>query len=184
MAEDWLEISSDEYDSSCGQNEGFDLVDALDGTNYWAHSVSETHWFIIDLGQTYTITKFRGRSQLGIDPIDVDIYVSDIKGTWGTAVAEGISTWQDTSDWAEVDSTDKDGRYIYVEVIDSEYNHWCFWGNGASPFTIFDAYGDISSPPIDISPPDLIILSSKLGQCMNIQTSKQSNDIYINTGTY
>jgi len=50
----------------------------------------------------------------------VNIFVSDSKASWGAAVGSGISTWQDTKNWVEVDSTDKVGRYIKVMVIGTE----------------------------------------------------------------
>ncbi|GAG66265.1 unnamed protein product [marine sediment metagenome] len=151
-ADYWLGISSAELDSHCGSNAELELADALDGTSKWVHSDhdGEAHWFILDLGQTYTIKKVRGRSNLGGDPDDVDIYVSDDKENWGDAVATNIATWQDTTEWVEVDSTDKDGRYIKVDIIGHEYKipAQINWGKEEPYMTIFDAYGDVALPPI------------------------------------
>jgi len=147
MADDWLGITSANIDSLCGEEGGATLADALDGLDYWDHHASEVHWFILDLGQTYTIKKVRGRSIRTEDPIDVDIYVSDSKTVWGAAVASGINTFQDTNDWVEVDTTDKDGQYIKVvinateEGSPGELNFGKFGGEGQN---IFDAYGDVA----------------------------------------
>lgn len=149
MADDWLGINSSHLLPGgagvgfCGESIGHTLAEALDGDDYWDHMVDEVHWFILDLGQTYTIKKVRGRSEYaGKDPTDVDIFVSDDTENWGAAVASGINTWQDTSVWQEVDTTDKDGRYIKVVINATEYYYdYIGWGKEVSPFPIFDAYG-------------------------------------------
>ena len=128
------------------------IEEALDGTDYWVHEVDEAHWFILDLGATYTILYVKGRSKSTDDPIDVDIYVSDDKENWGSAVATGISTWQDTSAWVEIDSTDKDGRYIKVIINDTEdASNYIAWGL-FSVDTIFDVYADVASTPVTVEP--------------------------------
>lgn len=140
---DWLGISGTNYDSCCGDAAGHTVAKALSGTDYWYHNVSETpHWFIVDLVNRYTITQVEGRSITGSDPIDVNIYVSDSKTVWGDAVATGISTWRDTSTFQTVNTTEKAGRYIKVEIDVVEGAATIGWGKGTSPyFTIFDAYG-------------------------------------------
>ncbi len=157
-SDDWLGISSSEHDSCCGNcvGEGPTLENALDGTFYWQHDETETHWFIIDLGQRYIIKKVRGQSDTYKDPTDVNIYVSDSKTSWGTAVATGISTWQDTPIWQEIDTTDKNGRYIKVEIEtteDSKFNYIEFGRYSPEFVTIFDAYGDIVNQTPEISNP-------------------------------
>lgn len=148
MADAWLGISSSELDSDCGSTSGYTVGGALDGTSFWYHSGSLPHWFIIDLGATYLIKKMQGRSITTGDPYRVDVYVSDDKESWGDAVATDISTWQDTSTFVEIDTVDKEGRYIYVAVTDTEaVANWIQWGNISSPFTIFDAYGDVVAAP-------------------------------------
>jgi len=147
MADAWLGISSANYDSDCGSTAAHTLSEALDGTDYWGHYTTEAHWFIIDLGAVYTLKSFRSRSLLTADPTDVDIFISTDKATWGAAVASGITTWQDSDAWVEIDSTDKDGRYIKVVVNDTEsVNDWIAWG-ASTPFTILDAYGDVAGAP-------------------------------------
>lgn len=139
----WLEVNSSHIDSLCGQNFPNYLSGALDGINAWVHRQNETHWFIVDLGAIYGMRRMRGRSNdqgaFEDDPIDVNIYISTDGVTWGAAVASGIATWQDTTAWVEIDSTDKDGRYIKVEIIDTEdVNRWLVFGDEVTPFTIFD----------------------------------------------
>lgn len=140
-AQNWFGINSSHYDSHCGDS-GVNTVEAgLDGTGFWSHLSDETHWVILDLGQTYSVQKVRGRSDYAnFDPTDVNIYVSNDKGDFGAAVASGINTWQDTRDWVEVDTTDKEGRYVKVEIIDTEdAGDSLGWGDVVpSPITIFD----------------------------------------------
>ena len=147
---DWLGINSSHLDSHCGNSGVRKLDEALDGTDSWDHDVDETHWFILDLGVSYNITKVRGRSNTaafgGSDPIDVNIYVSTDGTTWGDAVASGITTWQDRTDWdgdAVIDCTPKEGRYVKIEIIDTEDTDTPDGIKfGASPaFTILDVYG-------------------------------------------
>ena len=208
-SDDWLGISSSEYDSHCGDNNGHTLEEALDGTDYWYHNTfsSHKHNFIIDLGQTYTVKKFRGRSFRGSDPIDVDIYVSDNKSDWGSAVVSGISSWQDTGSWQIVDLAKyKQGRYIKVEVQDTEhFLDYIEWGSGFGPpyMTIFDVYAGIEplannpvptngSSGISISPYLNITVSDVEGDNMNITWYSNSSgswqvfgtNISVSNGTY
>lgn len=151
MADAWLDISSAEYDSHCGDTPTESLSEALDGTDAWKHSVDEEHWFILDLGQTYTIKKVRGRSESADDPTLVDVYVSDSKVDWGAAVAADIATWQDINTWVEIDSTDKDGRYVKVVIKDTEDpTNDIRWGPISGGFKIFDVYGDVAAGGISI----------------------------------
>jgi hypothetical protein len=145
---DWLGINSSHIDSKCGEAAGATLADALDGIDFWAHYVTESpHWFIIDLGASYNVQEVKGRSNYLADPIDVNIYVSDDKGDFGTAVATGISTWQNTDNWVEIDTTDKTGRYVKVEIVavDDVDGHIIFGGWNPS-FKIFDVYAAPAGP--------------------------------------
>ena len=140
----WLGINSSHIDSLCGEEVGLTLAVALDGTYPWAHNANENHWFIIDLGQIYNITKVRGRSSLTDDPIDIDIFVSMFKAGWGAAVVYNVTTWQDTEDWVVINVTAKEGRYLLVRINDTEdaVRNLGF-GNAITPFTIFDVYGEV-----------------------------------------
>lgn len=139
---DWIGINSSHLDSFCGQSDGRDLDEALDATGPWYHLVDEIHWFILDLGATYTITKVRGWSDSTQDPIDIDIFVSNSKTSWGDAVATEITTWQDTDEWVEINTTEKNGQYIKIVINDTEWND-ITWGKFNPPQSIFDAYGEI-----------------------------------------
>jgi hypothetical protein len=142
-SDDWLGIGSSVLAGSCeGQSQ--DLKDALDGLNIWSDTVNHEHWFILDLGQQYNIEKFRGRSIMSYDPTDVDIYISSDNSSWGAAIASNIDAWQDTNSWQEVDSVDKEGRYIKVVIQDTEatIGNRVDWGKlGYPAMTIFDVYG-------------------------------------------
>ena len=146
-SDDWLGISGAHVDSfSYANSANVEPGDMLDDTSPWVAWVAPDHWFIIDLGQTYAIKKFRGRSYSELDPTDVDLYVSDSKTVWGDAVATGISAWDDVDTWQEVDSTDKNGRYIKAVVHSTNHaeNH-LMWGDQYSLYagSSFDAYGDV-----------------------------------------
>jgi len=201
-SDDWLGISSSEHDSCCGNcvGEGPTLENALDGTFYWQHDETETHWFILDLGQTYTIKKVRGRSLTLEDPTSVNIYVSDSKTSWGTAVATGINTWQDIPIWQEVDTTDKNGRYVKVEIETTEETRNSYIQFGGEPpgyFTIFDVYGDIvnqtpvvsdpypanGSTGVSTSPMLNITVSDPNGDSMNITWFSNSSGSWQVFGT-
>lgn len=138
----WLEIGSSVLDSYCGSSYGQTLEPALDGTNYWYHVVDETHWFILDLVDTYVIKKVRGRSKGVGDPTDVNIYIDDSKPPT-TLCKEGISTWTNTEEWIEITlDTEGTGRYIKVEIEDTESgNRYIHWGMASNFVTIFDVYG-------------------------------------------
>jgi len=158
---DWIGINSSHYDSHCGEDGGTgDLADALDGTGYWSHSVNETHWFILDLGFSYNITKVRGRSFTPRDPIDIDIYVSADGIDWGSAVKTGISAWQDNDpfDWHEIDTTDKEGRYVRVVINSTEdAENWIGFGDIYWTGGIIDVYGSLD---VTITPSALALAAA------------------------
>lgn len=146
MADAWLGIGSAEEDSNCGEAlSPYTLGEALDGTGEWIHDSTHTHWFVIDLGETYTIKKVRGRSNDTRDPVDVNIYIDDDNPPT-TLIEEGITTWRGTSDWVEIDIADSDGRYIKVEIEDTEVvDNELWFGKYPVFMTIFDAYGDVAA---------------------------------------
>ena len=137
----WFGVSGTNLSSYCGQEDGTSLSNALSGSARWYHSTNHTHYFILDMGVSHTWTKFRSRSNQTDDPTKVSIYVSETNGDWGAAVAVDISTWQDSAAWVEYDSTDKIGRWIKVEITETEAfpaGGTLNYGNGP----IFDAYYD------------------------------------------
>lgn len=145
---DWIGINSSHLDSRCGESPSYTLADALDGLNVWKHTSQHIHWFILDLGSTYTISKVRGRSADYPDPVRVNVYVSDNKESWGNPVVVGTEAFANTSIWKEVNTTQKDGRYVKVEIVGTEYNLYLEFGH-VPGFTIFDIYGELhESPPI------------------------------------
>jgi len=143
---DWLEIDGDNLDSHCGDTTVYTLEDALNQVNnkYWMHYVTEDHWFILDLGQTYTISKIHGRSNYNYDPIVVDVYISDSKESWGDAVAEDLD-YSDTDDWIETEITPKDGRYVKVIITDTESASRFIQYGKPGGLTLFDVYGEVES---------------------------------------
>lgn len=149
MAADWIGIDSSHLDSFCGESAGAKLGDALDGSDYWEHTSNHTHYFILDLGVIVNVQQVRGRSLRLNDPIDVNIYVSDDTENWGAAVATNITTWQDTDTWVEIDVTDKDGRYVIVEIIDTEHALKSLNFGKVGGMTIFDVYGEVAATIVE-----------------------------------
>ncbi len=118
----WIGINSSHLDSYCGHGDNQLLTWALDGSSNWYHwhLDGDEHWLILDLGAVFNIQEIRGRSDNSLDPTDVDIYVSETNGDWGAAVASGISTWQDTTSWEAIELTPKRGRYILIDIRNTE----------------------------------------------------------------
>jgi hypothetical protein len=144
-SDEWLGVDSRNYHSCCGYEGPFGPSAALDGTDIWLHLSTENHWLVIDLSNPYNIKKLRGRSDTGNDPTSVDIYISNDPDNWGSAVYSGITSWQDTSTWAEMDITDTVGRYINISITSTEGGagtDYLEFGGIPVPMTIFDVYGD------------------------------------------
>ncbi len=185
MAFDWLNIGSANLVAGgagtafCGESGGWNITEALDGTDLWQHATDEVHWFILDLGAQYDVTKVRGRSSLADDPTDVDIFVSVTNpgeaGDWGVAVASGINTWVDTTSWVEIDSTDKAGRYVKVVINTTEHVSDNLSFGDAPPITIFDVYGELLG--------DITVEPSTLALGLDLQTPTVSYDITVTPST-
>jgi len=145
----WIGVDSSNLIEQCG---GVGLDGALDGTDYWRHEITEIHYFILDLGGDYLLTRAKGRSNNSLDPTGVDIYVSDDGITWGTAVATNITTWQDTAVFQEVALTEKMGRYVKIVIHHTEgfmlQRQFLNWGSPMISFNIID-FGYEISPPLD-----------------------------------
>lgn len=149
---DWIGIDSSHLDSHTGDySDPYDpypntLVRALNGIDFWGcYFLPMPYYFILDLNESYLISKVRGRSNVNGDPTNLSIYISDDKEEWGAAVATGITTWQDTSNWVEINVTNKKGRYVKVVIHASEWPAgFLYWGkNYPNSFKIFDVYGGI-----------------------------------------
>lgn len=154
---DWLNIGSTHLYDLCGEEEGNELADVLDNIKLsWRHYAFHAHWFILDLGASYTLTKVKGRSNtVAYEPIDVDIFVSDDMKNWGTPVAEGISSWHDTFEWQEDDLIEKNGRYVKVVIYETEngIDKYLAWGFAVGGYKIFDLYG-VAAPVANPYPTD------------------------------
>lgn len=148
MAFEWLNISSSNIHSYCGHSYGYELGPALNGNNIWMHNLNHTHWFVLDLGGRYNITRVRGRSDDLWDPTNVAIYVFEsIAASSGDAVTPSIVTWQNTDTWQIIETTPKEGRFLRVVILDTEdseqilgFGSSADWG--APPFEIFNVYGE------------------------------------------
>ncbi len=144
----WLGIDSSHLYSRChdtGPGSFTHLLpDALDGTDYWECRSKTPHWFLIDLGYTYTISSIRGRSNSLKDPTSVNIYISTEADHFEAASIERLDL-SDTSEWiASSDFDPKNGRYVKVEIEATEdINGELQFGGSMSFFSIFDVFGDL-----------------------------------------
>lgn len=146
----WSTLSSTNRVSECGNFDAdHELVDMLDATLYWVHTTNHVHDFVLDLGSSKNVIKWRFKNQGGgvNRPDDVDIFISDTIGVWGTAVATGVDISAMSSDintWTEVDSTDKMGRYVKFVINSTEHaNNVLTWGSSST--TVIEFLEDI--PP-------------------------------------
>ena len=147
-SDNWLGVDRWNYHSCSGYTGSECPEGALDGAGVWLHLCNENHWLVLDLEKSYNIKKIRGRSNMGGDPTSVDIYISNDLNNWGTAVTTGISTWQDTTSWAEVDITDTVGRFVNISITSTESGsgpNYLEFGGVPTPMTIFDVYGEALS---------------------------------------
>jgi hypothetical protein len=155
------------------------------------HLTNETHWFILDLGSSVEVSAVRGRSNTSNNPYDVNIYVSDTVGSWGAAVATGISSWELTTSWQEEATTPKTGRYIMVEVVETgnhiagpRADHRIDWGWTNKTVSCFDVYAEAGSPPSKASNPSPAN-ETEIDGCFDNKLSWSGDgddyDVYIGT---
>jgi len=140
----WFGVTSGNLIKHCGDTGAYTLAKALDGIDHWYHAVSEIHWFIIDLGKSCTISKMRGRSLSVMDPTRVALYTFQTPAEHEVLVGM-TDAWRDTSAWVEVPTKPKIGRYIRVEIQQTEEpRDYIAFGSHTSPFTIFDVFTDVT----------------------------------------
>jgi len=169
----WLGIDSSNYDSSCG-NSGQTPQDALDGTDSWNHLTNETHYLILDLGSSQNVTRFKSRSNSIADPDAVNLYVSDSKVSWGTAVWTGTDEFASTDCYVIFKTTPKEGRYVKIEITSTENAiNFLDYGDSSTPFQIFDVWtGE--------APDSFVVdLDGSNGNVSNSTTSFYPTDAYI-----
>lgn len=121
---EWIEPDSSNHFSDCGTTINT-WEDMLDGIDFIAHLVTETHFVVLDMGSSLDISRvgLRGNTAGGQNaPTAINIYVSDDTGDWGTAVATGIdpSGFFDDVSWLDTITTRKDGRYVKIEITDTQ----------------------------------------------------------------
>lgn len=139
-AEDWHSPTS--VHSFCCEYEGVgDAVDFIDGDtdSYWRTIDGDViHWIILDMGQTYAISKVQQYHKIYQTWAEPIIYVSDDPENFGDSVgASSANYYTDPTGWDEIDITDKSGRYIKV-VGNAETNY--YWYE-------FQIYGEVAGAP-------------------------------------
>jgi len=132
----WEDISSTEYQASCGDDGSHTASNMLDASGEWWHVVNHTHTLTLDMGSSKIISKIRTKAVAGSGttlPSQIVIYVSDTIGTWGTAVDTIDITGDSSSLWTErVLATAKTGRYIYLEIDTVHRNNFIIWGSATT----------------------------------------------------
>jgi hypothetical protein len=138
----WLNTSSTQYSSSCGSTGGFTPQNMLDGSGAWYHLVNEEHSLILDYGTSALRPKIKTKNVgvAGSIPDDIDVFVTDDTGDWGTAVETGIDITSDSSvDWTErILTTHKSGRYVKLTANTAHGSNYLGWGSAATK--VFDVW--------------------------------------------
>jgi alpha-L-fucosidase len=109
------------YHSCCGGSYSANFVDGDAGTG-WIHSVDHRHWYVADLGETALVTRIRIYQTASAQTkfLDFDVYVSDDPEDWGAPVAESLNMGS-VYGWQTFNVTPKEGRYVYLANIDTNY---------------------------------------------------------------
>lgn len=139
----WEDIDSSNHESDCGSNAPQTPQAMLDGTDIWSHVVNHVHVLVIDLNSSKLVTKIRTKSN-GVGsalPNDIDIFVSDDTGDFGTAVETGIDISSDPNNsfTERILTTQKTGRYIKIQ-INSTQSAFNFLGWGADDQKVLDFF--------------------------------------------
>ncbi len=150
MAKQWIELNGNFIDSySYIGYQANTITSAFWGSRQWWLNRVEVHWFVVDMGESYVISKIRGRSNSpNVNPTDVDVFVSDDKENWGSAVATEISSWVATDVYVEEDLIEKTGRYIKVVIEGTEDGTPgdLAFGKFPNPFKIIELFGEPAIP--------------------------------------
>jgi len=158
----------------CGEEAGAELSSALDGTKEWEHETDHVHWFILDLGDHYSVEAVRGRSDTNIDPVNVEIYISGNTTDW-TSIAT-LNTWQDTTEWVVEATIVKKGRYIKVEIQTTQDLSTSYIGFGSSTlFQIFDVCATLDSSSSSRSSSSSLSSSSNSSSSLSSSLSSVSS---------
>lgn len=137
----WVVPTSANLYDFCGEySESYDLDDALDQLGQWYDLVTHEHYFVLDMGSSLNVGKIRlSKTSAILPPDDVDVYVSDDTGDWGTAVATGIDVYNQAESTMEYVTTQKTGRYIKLVMNTAHGSNFIAWGGtGDEMLAIFD----------------------------------------------
>ena len=128
----WLDIDSTEHHSNCGFTvPPFGTAqNMLNGVDMWGHAENHLHFLIIDLGSSVNVAKMRTKNIGNAANDDIEVFVSDDLGDFGTAVMTGIDlTGESASDWTErILTTQKSGRYVKLTMNTDQINNFLGWG--------------------------------------------------------
>ena len=121
----WTIPDSTNYYSSCGDSSGHPATDMLDQTGEWWHVVNETHTLVLDMSSSLDISRFGIRGTAASNNLinNMNIYISDTVGTWGTAVSTSIDPSSYKVDYLEIINTRKTGRYRSEEHTSELQSH-------------------------------------------------------------
>ena len=110
--DEWLTPVS--INSACNTSNAGNLIDD-DTDSIWHHWSTEQHWIILDMGESYRVTKARKyHNKYGTDYAVSAIYVSENTTDWGSSLGSFPSYYSEETGWKEADLIDKNGRYIKI----------------------------------------------------------------------
>jgi len=135
----WEDFTSADLYSHCGDT-GADIVEnLLDGTGNWAHVVNHEHTLVLDMGSSKEVTKIRTKNRGVLKNDDVDVYVSDTIGTWGSSILNFDPSGDPSTDtWVEREvDTPTTGRYVKLTINTQQVFNYLDWGNSEKCFDVW-----------------------------------------------
>jgi predicted esterase len=110
--------------SSCGGNAS--AIMDRDVSTTWHHWVNESHWIVLDMGESATIGKIRTWHERQWDDEHAlsEIYVSENTTDWGASLGSMDSTYSKPVGWIEADIADKAGRYLKLVFAETNTPYW------------------------------------------------------------
>ena len=144
-------------------------------STYWASTKNlDESWIIYDLGQIKNVDKIRHYiNTSGHDPAIENfnitgIYVSKLSDSWGSSLGSVDSTTFD--EWVETDITNKVGRYIKLQYVNTDQDGLWFYGM----ISEFDYYVSDDGPMVSrligfgLDIPGIITLGNTLTKLRHI----------------
>lgn len=127
----------------CGQENSNPASNFIDGDreSLWHHWETEEHFIILDLGDTYKVTKIKHyHIQWATTTGIAAIYLSETNGNWGTSLGSLPGFSSEASEYKEVDIEDTTARYIRLVSENASSPYW-------KEFSVFVEGGESKPKP-------------------------------------